>query len=264
MEKSRIIDEQPAQCFPIEWIENNHDNFINGAFVKDWVLAPKYEGSFLFPKWNGTEYYEGATPEEIQEQTLSKIALTEKYPELQGMNYRLLQLDNLPEIQRLEPISDKGLKGIKKYQKDGVLIWSIETKYWFEQDATFLNGVVKTIKLYDIGERVVDTWINSTSLSPDKKESIRKEQRELIMFYFKSQQSDLFNFLYAFFKNEIDEYIRTGDKQKFEDVLVWAQANHPYQDENDVYIVRDTLSMEVPRASGGNTTVLNGILDELV
>lgn len=73
MEKTRIIDEQPAQCFPIEWIENNHDNFINGAFVKDWVLAPKYEGSFLFPKWNGTEYYEGATPEEIAEQQVEVL-----------------------------------------------------------------------------------------------------------------------------------------------------------------------------------------------
>lgn len=41
-------------------------------------------------------------------------------------------------------------------------------------------------------------------------------------------------------------------------------ANHPYQDDNDVYIVRATLSMEVPRASGGTTTVLNGILEELV
>ena len=49
MEKTRIIDEQPAQSFPIEWLENNQENFINGAFVKDWVLAPKYEGSFLFP-----------------------------------------------------------------------------------------------------------------------------------------------------------------------------------------------------------------------
>lgn len=218
---------------------------------------------FQIPENSEIEEFEG-TPEEIAEQTLSKIALHEKYPEVIGMNWQLLQLDNLPGIQRMEPISDKGLKGIKKYQKDGVLIWSIETKFWFEQDATFLNGVVKTIKLYDIGERVVDTWINSTSLSPDKKESIRKEQRELIMFYFKSQQPQLFNLLYTFFKNEIDEYIRTGDKEKFEGVLVWAKDNHPYQDENQNYIVRLTLSQEIPTQSEGTTTVLNGILDELV
>ena len=65
-------------------------------------------------------------------------------------------------------------------------------------------------------------------------------------------------------KNEIDEYIRTGDKQKFEDVLVWAKDNHPYQDENQNYIVRLTLSQEIPTQSEGTTTVLNGILDELV
>ena len=84
MEKTRIIDEQPAQCFPIEWVENNHDNFINGAFVKDWVLAPKYKGSFLFPKWNGTEYYEGATPEEIAEANKPKVQnlKLEQYQEL--------------------------------------------------------------------------------------------------------------------------------------------------------------------------------------
>ena len=222
------------------------------------------QGTFINPFWNGSEWIESATPEEIAEQTLSKLALTEKYPELSGMNYRLLQLDNLPEIQRLEPISDKGLKGVKKYVKDGVLIWSIETKFWFENDSTFPEGVVKTVKLYDIGERVVDSWINTKALSPDKKESIRQEQRRLILFYFKSQQPQIFDLLYTFFRLEIDEYIQTGDKQKFQDVLVWAKDNHQYQDDNEVYIVRATLSMEVPRASGGTTTVLNGILEELV
>ena len=229
------------------------------------IQVPKlYNGSFLNPIWNGTDFLEGATPEEIAEQTNSKLALTEKYPELQGMNYRLLQLDNLAEIQRLEPISDKGLKGVKKYVKDGVLIWSIETKFWFESDSTFPEGVVKTVKLYDIGERVVDSWINTKALSPDKKESIRQEQRRLILFYFKSQQPQIFDLLYTFFRLVIDEYIQTGDKQKFQDVLVWAKDNHPYQDENNNYIVRLTLSQEVSTQSGGTTTVLNGILDELV
>lgn len=208
--------------------------------------------------------YEGATPEEIAEQTLSKIALHEKYPEVFGMNWQLLQLDNLPGIQRMEPIPDKGLKGVKKYQKDGVLIWSIETKFWFELDSTFPEGVIKTVKVYDLGERIIDQWQKKVVLSEDDKEAIRKEQRERILSYFKSQQSDLFNFLYAFFKNEIDEYIRTGDKQKFEDVLVWSKDNHPYQDENQNYIVRLTLSQEIPTQSQGITTVLNGILDELV
>lgn len=228
--------------------------------------VPLCTESFYRKKWDfeNEVWIEGATSEEIQEQTLSKLALTEKYPELQGMNYRLLQLDNLPEIKRLEPISDKGLKGVKKYVKDNVLIWSIETKFWFENDSTFPEGVVKTVKLYDIGERVVDSWTKKVSLSADDKEVIRKEQRERILSYFKSQQSQLFDFLYTFFKTEIDEYIRTGDKQKFQDVLVWAKDNHPYQDENEFYIVQITLSQEIPTQSQGTTTVLNGILAELV
>ena len=106
MEKSRIIDEQPAQCFPIEWIENNYDNFINGAFVKDWVLAPKYEGSFLFPKWNGTEYYEGATPEEIAEankpivpQTISAMRLKLQLFDMGITDQDIFEdIDSIPEV----------------------------------------------------------------------------------------------------------------------------------------------------------------------
>lgn len=209
------------------------------------------------------EYVE-ATSEEIAEQENSKIALFEAYPELNGKNYQLLQLDNLPGIKRLEPISDKGLKGVKKYTKNNLLIWSIETKYWFEENPTFSEGVVKLIKLYDKAERVVDSWTKEVVLSADDKEEIRKVQRERILTYFKSQQSELYNFLYMFFKSEIDDYIKTGDKDKFEAILNDASINHMYQDDNGNYIVRLTLSQEVPRQSGGTTTVLNGILEELV
>ena len=263
--KARILNNEFQGVYTNDFILNNLDNLINGQLVSEWQLTEILPSMELKkPIWNNSEWIEEATPEEIAEQTLSKIALHEKYPEVQGMNWQLLQLDNLPGIQRMEPISDKGLKGIKKYQKDGVLIWSIETKYWFELDSTFPEGVIKTVKIYDLGERVVDQWQKKVVLSEDDKEAIRKEQRERILSYFKSQQSELFNFLYAFFKNEIDEYIRTGDKQKFEDVLVWAKDNHPYQDENQNYIVRLTLSQEIPTQSEGTTTVLNGILDELV
>jgi hypothetical protein len=215
---------------------------------------------------NGIATYEvfEKTPEEIAEQTLSKIALHEKYPEVSGMNWQLLQLDNLPNIQRIEPVADKGLKGIKLYEKDDILIWSIETKYWFEVDSQYPEGLIKVIKIYDLGKRVVDQWEKKIALSADDKEAIKKEQRERILSYFKSIQPQIFDFLYAFFKSEIDDYIRVGDKQKFENQLLWAKDNHPFQDESGNYIVRETLSMEVPRASGGTTTVLNGILDELV
>lgn len=261
----KVKNNKPDGIFSQDFINDNFKNVINGELVSEWILINIFPNeNYIKPIWNNTEWIEGATPEEIAEQTLSKTALHEKYPEVIGMNWQLLQLDNLPGIERMEPISDKGLKGIKKYQKDGVLIWSIETKFWFELDSTFPEGVIKTVKVYDLGERVIDQWQKKVVLSADDKEAIRKEQRERILSYFKSQQSALFNFLYAFFKNEIDEYIRTGDKQKFEDVLVWSKDNHPYQDENQNYIVRLTLSQEIPTQSEGTTTVLNGILDELV
>ena len=210
---------------------------------------------------------EGITTEEIAEIAEienSKIALFEVYPELNGMNYQLLQLDNLPGIKRLEPLSDKGLKGVKKYTKEGVLIWSIESKFWFEEDSVFPEGVVKIIKIYDKAERVVDSWIKEVVLSADDKEEIRKVQRERILTYFKGQQSDLYNFLYMFFKSQIDDYIKIGDKEALEIILNDAAINHPYQDGDGNYTVRLTLLQEVSRQSGGTTTVLNGILDELV
>mgnify|MGYP006335172291 FL=1 len=89
------------------------EGFKKSSFIKPFLVL------------NNNSFIEGATPEEIAEQTLSKTALHEKYPEVIGMNWQLLQLDSLPGIQRMEPTSNKGLKGIKKYQKDGVLIWSI-------------------------------------------------------------------------------------------------------------------------------------------
>jgi len=220
--------------------------------------------NFVKPVVSNGIVVEGITTEEIAEIENSKIALFEAYPELVGTNYQLLQLDNLPSIRRRETISNKGLKGRNYYEKNGVLIWSIETKYWFEEDSAFQEGVVKIIKIYDKGERVIDAWINEVEMSADRKQFVLLEQRQLIMIYFKSQQPTLFNFLYSFFKTEIDEYVQTGDKDKFEAILNDAVINHQFQDPEGNYTVRDTLVLEVPRQSGGTTTVLNGILDELV
>ncbi len=203
------------------------------------------------------------TEEELQEIVNSKIALHEKYPALKFMDHQLLQLDNLPGIKRLEPISDKGLKGEKKYTKDGQLIWSITTKYWFELDSNYSEGVVKVVKLFNIGGNAIDTWTKQVELSVDDKEAILKEQRERILTYFKSQQPLLFGFLYAFFKANIDDYIAVGNKNAFQLILEDAAANHPYQ-ENGIYVVRETLNKEIPTQSGSTTTVLLGILAELV
>lgn len=243
---------------------------LTGALKKQGVLIPLDDSTaefqqYLTDKLNGVEItYVDFFEEEVQEIQNQKIALNEKYPEVIGMNYQLLQLDNLPGIKRLEPISDKGLKGEKKYTKDGQLIWSITTKYWFENDSSYTDGVVKIVKLLNVGGEVIDTWIKEVALSVDDKEQILKEQRECILTYFKSQQPVLFGLLYTFFKSDIDTYVSVGNKAAFEVVLTDASVNHPYQDQNDVYVVRETLSMQIPTQAGGTTTVLQGILNELV
>lgn len=82
MNLTRIIDSKPSHTYPQEWIENNLENFINGDFVKNWQLAPEYSENYINPIWNGSEWIEGATPEEIAEankpivpQTISAMRL---------------------------------------------------------------------------------------------------------------------------------------------------------------------------------------------
>jgi hypothetical protein len=193
---------------------------------------------------------------------IAKLALFEVYPDLQGMNPKLLSLDNLEGIKRDSTLADKGLKGEKKYRKNGVLIWSSEKKYWFQEDG-YPDGFRRITKLFNLDGSVADQWENYYDLSADDKEFFRKQQRELIFEYFKSQQPDLFNLLYTFFKEEIDRYVMKDGNQLAE-TLTNAAANHRYQNEQGVYVVRQTLSMEVPTLSGGTVTVLQGILAELV
>ena len=71
--KTRIIDNKPTNSYDEQFISENLENFINGAFVKDWVLAPFYEENFIKPFWNGTDYVERATPEEIAQQQIINL-----------------------------------------------------------------------------------------------------------------------------------------------------------------------------------------------
>ena len=57
MNYTRIINEIPTNTYSQDFIDNND--------VDDWVFASEYIGNFHLPKWNGTEYYESATTEEI-------------------------------------------------------------------------------------------------------------------------------------------------------------------------------------------------------
>ncbi|MES2813245.1 MAG: hypothetical protein V4670_12295 [Bacteroidota bacterium] len=211
-----------------------------------------------FVAYNGVIEYVDSFDEEIEEIENSKIALHVQYPELSGRNYQLIMLDKLPNIKRRESFSNRGLKGKYEYEKNGQLIWSIETKHWFEVDTDFPEGLKKIVKLYNVGGEVIDEWFSCFSLTADGKQTILKQQRELILSYFKGRQPELFNLLYAFFATEINTYVATGDKQSFENTLVNAAAYH------DVQIVRDTLTSVITSESNTQITVLQGILYELV
>jgi hypothetical protein len=243
----------------MEYFQNHNGTIYNS----NQVIIPMDESSELYQQFL-THLQSGGSVEQTNyvsetEQALldaDKLALHVAYPELQGMNYKLLQLDNLEGIRRDSTLADKGLKGEKKYKKDNLLIWSTEKKYWFQEDG-YEGGFRRVVKLFNMLGEVADSWEIIYELSEDDKELFKKQQREMIFEYFKSQQPQLFNLLYAFFKDEIDRYVMK-DGEELAAVLTDAAVNHP------VEIVRQTLTMEVPTQSGGTVTVLQGILAELV
>lgn len=229
-----------------------HGNLMD-SYTERFVLA----NPDLTQDWILTEVY---TPKPLV--ASETIALFHLYPELEEKNYKLLSLDNLEGIKRDSTLADKGLKGEKKYRKNDVLIWSSEKKYWFQPDG-YPDGFRRITKIFNLDESVADQWENFYELSEDDKEMFKKNQRELIFEYFKSQQPELFNLLYTFFKEDIDRYVMKGGEQ-LSATLTDAAQNHPYQNEQGIYVVRHTLSSEVPTQSGGIVTVLQGILYELV
>lgn len=66
MEVTRIINDKPAQTYHSDWIVENQNELVNGELVSNWDVAPKYDDNFVTPKWDGINYYESATPEEVQ------------------------------------------------------------------------------------------------------------------------------------------------------------------------------------------------------
>jgi len=213
-----------------------------------------YNSETQYLQWDfENEIFQVVTNQELHG---NRLALHVLYPELANMPYKLIQLDNLEGIKRDSTLADKGLKGEKKYKKDGQLVWSSERKYWFQEDG-YADGFRRITKLYKMNGQVADSWEIFYELSDDDKEFFKKQQRELIFEYFKSQQPELFNLLYSFFKEEIDRYVMK-DGPELAATLTDAAENHPVQ------LVRDTLSTVVPTQSGGTVTVLQGVLAELV
>jgi hypothetical protein len=106
--KTLIINNKPIRNYTDDFISENTD------LVKDWEFAPLYDGNFINPLWNGTEYIENATAEEIAEienqkikeyrhkiydktESLLKSAL-ERSLGKDGQGLSLIQLENLQKI----------------------------------------------------------------------------------------------------------------------------------------------------------------------
>ena len=86
--KARIYNGQWAGNHLQEWINANKDKEIGGELVSEWqlteVLPNEQEKAYLKLMFDGENYYEGATPEEIAEQELEKqkILKQQQYEEL--------------------------------------------------------------------------------------------------------------------------------------------------------------------------------------
>ena len=237
----------------------------NGQIIDDNnQLIPMDESSSLYQDYynylanDGTVYESDyILPSELLDIQTALLSLHVEYPETTAMPYKFIQLDNLEGIERDAALSNKGLKGEKKYFKNGTLIFSSQKKYWFELDAVYTDGFIRTLKVFNVLGNVIDAWEVKVKLSDDDKQQFRKQQRELIFDYFKSQQTQLFNFLYAYFAKEINDYVILGGSA-LADTLINAIDNHPSPE------VRGTLASLIPTQSGQTIRVLDGILYELV
>jgi len=66
--KARILNNQIQGYYTNEFIQNNFDKVINGQLVSEWQLTEVLPSeNLLKPTWNGTEWIEGATAEEIEQ-----------------------------------------------------------------------------------------------------------------------------------------------------------------------------------------------------
>ncbi len=83
--------------FPDEFITENWDSFINGDFVYNWILVDtdSPETSLMKPKWDGTQWIEGATPKEILDR--NKILIESLSADYRGRINAIL-LPYLPDL----------------------------------------------------------------------------------------------------------------------------------------------------------------------
>ena len=70
----KIKNNKPDGYFSQSFIDNNIDKIINGQLVSEWELSNILPNSEIIEAiWNGSEWTEGATPEEILQANAIKI-----------------------------------------------------------------------------------------------------------------------------------------------------------------------------------------------
>ena len=81
----RILNNEFQGIYTSDFIEQNQDKIINGQLVSEWELTELLPNENLFkPIWNGSEWTEGATPEEIAEANKPKVPI-----QVKNMKFRL-------------------------------------------------------------------------------------------------------------------------------------------------------------------------------
>ena len=146
MNYTRIISGEPTRTYSQNFIDNND--------VEGWILAPEYTGNFHLPKWNGSEYYESITQEEIAEKNkilvpanISAMALKLQLFDLDITDNDIFaDIDSIPDS--MFPLVEKEKAKIKyktathfdRNNADLNLIATMEGLTQEQVDTIFING----------------------------------------------------------------------------------------------------------------------------
>lgn len=72
--KVRISNNEPQGIYTNDFLSQNEDKVINGQLVSEWTLTELFPTENLKkPIWNGSEWVEGATPQEIAEKQSEEL-----------------------------------------------------------------------------------------------------------------------------------------------------------------------------------------------
>ena len=151
----RIINNKLGQTYSNEWLQENQNEVINGQLVSEWELTEVLPSeSLLKPIWNGSEWIEGATPEEIAEankpivpQTISAMRLKLQLFDMGITDQDIFDdIDSIPEV--MFSTADKEKAKIKyktatTFERTNGELNFIATMEGLTQeqvDAIFING----------------------------------------------------------------------------------------------------------------------------